>query len=210
MRKITIEFEILSNFSFNVNDAPNLRRILAPPNNVGTYVLKRGDDVLYVGMSILLARRISDHLRGGTKTSADFYEYVDNFDVYITENNACADLLETYLIMKHDPPYNISKKPTDELRFIDVETELIEIDEEIELLRENKSEIKGEYVSGYEGLLDESLCVYHEITAIDERIIELQNRRKTLRRLGAEPLDNVSYFALSENNAMWRLDYKNK
>lgn len=210
MKKLTIEIEILNKFSFNVKDAPNLRRILAPPNNVGVYTLKKGEDVLYVGMSTILSSRISDHLRGSTETSEAFYEEIDSFDVYITENNSYADLLETYLIMTHLPPYNTAKKPVDSIRLIDVETELIEIDEKISDLLDYIRALKDEYVSGFDGMLDDNYCIYHEIKTIERRIKELRERRKILRASGAEPLDNVSNFAEEENRADSRIFWKLK
>lgn len=210
MKKLTIEIEILNKFSFNVKDAPNLRHILTPPNNVGVYVLKKGEDVLYVGMSNVLSSRISDHLRGSTETSETFYEEIDSFDVYITENNSYADLLETYLIMTHLPPYNTAKKPVDSIRFIDVETELIEIDEMISDLLEHIRALKDEYVSGFDGMLDDNYCIYHEIKTVEGRIKELRERRKILRASGAEPLDNVSNFAEEENRADSRIFWKLK
>lgn len=210
MKKLTIEIEILNKFSFNVKDAPNLRHILAPPNNVGVYVLKKGEDVLYVGMSNALSNRISDHLRGSTEASETFYEEIDSFDVYITENNSYADLLETYLIMTHLPPYNTAKKPVDSIRFIDVETELIEIDEMISELLEYAEELNREYVTGFEGLLDDRYCIQHELKAVDKRIEELRKRRKVLRAFGAEPLENISNFANEENRLNGRLFWRIK
>lgn len=210
MKKLTVEIEILNKFSFNVKDTPNLRHILAPPNNVGVYVLKKGEDVLYVGMSNVLSSRISDHLRGSTETSEAFYEEIDSFDVYITENNSYADLLETYLIMTYLPPYNTAKKPVDSIRFIDVETELIEIDEMISDLLEHIRALKDEYVSGFDGMLDDNYCIYHEIKTVEGRIKKLRERRKILRASGAEPLDNVSNFAEEENRADSRIFWKLK
>lgn len=210
MKKLTIEIEIQNKFSFTVEESPNLRSILAPPNNVGVYVLKKGEDVLYVGMSTILSSRISDHLRGVTETSESFYEDIDSFDVYIVENNSYADLLETYLIMTYLPPYNTAKKPVDNIRLTDVETELIEIDERISNLLEHIRALKDEYVSGFDGMLDENYCIYHEIKAVEGRIKELRERRKILRASGAEPLDNVSNFAEEENRADSRIFWKLK
>lgn len=210
MRKIIVEISIQNKFSFAVKDVPNLRRILAPPNNIGVYVLKKGGDVLYVGMSSILSSRISDHLRGITRTSESFYENIDNFDVYIVENNSYADLLETYLIMTYLPPHNTAKKPLDNTRLIDVETELIEIDEMIRDLLDYIKELNLEYAQGFEGLMDDNYCIYREIKAVEDRIKKLRNRRSELRASGADPLDNVSNFAEEENRIngriFWRIE----
>src|SRR5690625_4426275 len=204
MKVIELSIKILKEFSFNINEVDKLRSELVSPYNTGVYVLREGNSFLYVGMSNSLRNRITEHLNG-VGSSGEFVDRIDRIEVFITENNSYADLLETYLIMSNMPKFNIDKKPIQPISIVDTETELFEIDEEIEFLQEKKRAIRNEYDPMFWLSLNEDSVIYHELKAIDDEIEELRDRRRIIRREGARPMDNVSYFADSENGSMWKI-----
>lgn len=201
MSEVIVMVDILNEYKFVNVKMDEIKEKLIPPNNVGVYVLKNGEKYLYIGMSTNLRSRIPEHLTGG------FSGEIDTAIVYITENNVYADILESYLIAKHIPKYNKAKIPEEVVSIIDIETELVELDEKIQVLLENKEELISEY-SGT--VFDETSCISFELTAINDEIESLRLSRRRLRELGANPLDNTSYFAISENNSMSRIYWRMK
>lgn len=201
MSKINIEINILNKYEFDVSEIDEIKTKLIAPNNVGVYVIKSVKDHLYIGMSTNLRIRLSDHLAG-------LFSYeIRSITVYITENNVYADILESYLIAKHIPKYNKAKIPMESVSIVDMETELVELDERIELLSEQKEELSDECASS---VFVEDSCVGMELEAIEDEIEVLRLDRKRLRDLGAKPLDNTSNFAIAENNMMSSIYWKMK
>jgi len=159
MKVIELSIKILKEFSFNINEVDKLRSELVSPYNTGVYVLREGNSFLYVGMSNSLRNRITEHLNG-VGSSGEFVDRIDRIEVFITENNSYADLLETYLIMSNMPKFNIDKKPIQPISIVDTETELFEIDEEIEFLQEKKRAIRNEYDPMFWLSLNEDSVIY--------------------------------------------------
>lgn len=199
--KINLEINILNKFEFDMSEITEIKSKLIAPNNIGVYAIKSARDYLYIGMSTNLRSRLSDHLVG------PFSSEINSITVYITENNVYADILETFLIAKYVPKYNKAKIPMESVSIVDMETELVELDERIELLSEQKEELSDECASS---VFVEDSCVGMELKVIEDEIDVLRLDRKRLRDLGAKPLDNTSNFAIAENNMMSSIYWKMK
>ena len=205
---INISIPIKKRTSFPSENLEECSKELLPPNNVGAYVL-RGEDngALYVGMSTNLVNRLKDHVSGKGR-SAEFSNKITAIDVYISENNTYADMMETYLIISEKPLYNIAKVPRESDDIKDLETELFDIDENIDLWKEQLNSLYHEVDAGYQAYLDQSSCIYADIQLLKTKIKHAEKRRKQLISKGAKPLENFSLLAHVESrqrsNAFYR------
>lgn len=79
------------------------------PSTFGVYIFKRKNEILYVGKSINIKVRVLSHLKNALMDKKDFLiiSLSDSVESKITENEFKALLLESYLIKKHQPKYNV-------------------------------------------------------------------------------------------------------
>lgn len=205
---VDISLKVLKEFNIKTEDFASMREELLPPNCVGVYVLKGLTGVLYVGMSVDIYKRVTDHL-AGKDTSSSFYRNITEIDVFITENNSYADMLETYLIINLKPRYNIAKVPEEVLDIDELETMLHEVDEEIYLIEESMSHIKRELTDDYGDMLFGESCAEADLLALEYELEEAKYRRRQLTNKGARPTNDFSLFASTENkhtrNYRWYL-----
>lgn len=195
---INITIPVKNVLSFPATKLDRYSGKLLPPNNIGAYVLRdENNNTLYVGMSTNLVERLKHHILG--KESSDFSDKISLINVYITENNAYADMLETYLIISENPIYNKAKVPQEPNNLTELETELFDIDEKIELWKEQIDELYSEIDEGYHAFLDDTSCIYADIKRLKAKINEAEKRRKYLMTKGAKPLENFSQLAHEES-----------
>ena len=79
------------------------------PTKSGCYLMKGGEIILYVGKAKNLRARVSSYFQSsakGVKTEI-LLSQVEDFDFQFTSNEAEALILESNLIKKHTPKYNI-------------------------------------------------------------------------------------------------------
>lgn len=87
-----------------------LRRM---PAQSGVYILKdQMGEVLYVGKAKSLRNRVRSYFQKGniSPKTRMLQERIGDFEVYITTNEVEAMILESNLIKKHQPPFNIRLK----------------------------------------------------------------------------------------------------
>lgn len=78
--------------------------------NAGVYfLLNRFGEIVYIGQSTNLRRRLSEHVNGGGRSSA-FAAHIDSIRIYPFPNGFEREIYETYFIDRHKPFYNIAKK----------------------------------------------------------------------------------------------------
>lgn len=114
MEQVTLE-ELLSNDLMRIDKVINAFPVdspeLAKHTAGGVYIFVDSDkQVLYVGISDNIYRRVYSHLRGSG--SIDIFKYgTDKLSVqFFEEENALyRDIYESYLIYQLRPRYNISK-----------------------------------------------------------------------------------------------------
>ncbi|MEK4970697.1 GIY-YIG nuclease family protein [Cytobacillus sp. FSL R7-0696] len=104
--------------------------------NKGIYVLRgKNDKVLYVGKSIRLYKRLTDHTTGRGE-SQRFSHLIEDITVYFVAEDYEIDIYESFAINFFQPKFNRDKVF---YRKVD-ETIIIEYDEACELLDEKVSE----------------------------------------------------------------------
>ena len=83
------------------------------PEKPGVYIMKdaRGE-IIYVGKAVILKRRVTQYFRSSPKPAKvqAMVDNVDDFEYIVTLTEADALVLESTLIKKHMPRYNILLK----------------------------------------------------------------------------------------------------
>lgn len=79
------------------------------PSTFGVYFFKKGDEILYVGKSVNIKARVNSHIENA---KLDRKEHLivsnsDNIDFMLTDNEFKALILESELIKKFTPKYNV-------------------------------------------------------------------------------------------------------
>ena len=91
------------------------------PNNPGCYLFKdKKDRVIYVGKAKNLKKRVKSYYQKHAldpKTEV-MIEAVDSFDFIVTDSEVEAIILESNLIKKHKPKYNINLKDSKRFAYI--------------------------------------------------------------------------------------------
>ena len=82
---------------------------------MGHYVYKYvlNDEIIYIGKcDSMLCNRIYNHGRAGDNITPDAWEDINNSEVYyiVLANRIMSDIVESELIRRYKPKYNIAKK----------------------------------------------------------------------------------------------------
>lgn len=79
------------------------------PSTFGVYIFKKNNEILYVGKSVNLKARIKSHIENAKLNKKEFLivNQSNNIETIITENEFKAILLESELIKKYHPKYNV-------------------------------------------------------------------------------------------------------
>src|SRR5438067_1679332 len=89
-------------------------RLSALPGTPGVYIMRnRTNDIIYVGKAISLKNRVRTYfgsLKGQAPKVWRMVEQVYNFEYILTDTELEALILESQLIKKHKPRYNIRLK----------------------------------------------------------------------------------------------------
>ena len=108
---------------FAKNNLQIKQKLSLLPDSPGVYLMMNSaEDVIYVGKSKNLKNRVRSYFSGtpvDTKTK-DLVKKVTNFDYILTKTEEQALILESNLIKKYKPKYNISLKDDKQYPFIKV------------------------------------------------------------------------------------------
>lgn len=123
------------------------------PESPGVYVMKNVDDeVIYVGKAKVLKRRVKSYFDESAKTQKTYalVSNIDHFEYILTNSELDAFSLESNLIKKYKPRYNILLK--DDKSFPYLKIDMNERFPRIQIARRPKSEpnvlLFGPYVTG--------------------------------------------------------------
>lgn len=94
---------------------PNIKEKLALlPNKPGVYIMKNAHgEIIYVGKAIILKNRVRSYFQAGSSSSPKvrvMVAQIVDFEYIVTANEVEALILESNLIKKHRPHYNILLK----------------------------------------------------------------------------------------------------
>ncbi|MBQ7917605.1 MAG: excinuclease ABC subunit UvrC [Clostridia bacterium] len=187
------------------------------PETSGVYIMKNIDDeVIYVGKAKALKRRVKSYFDDTPKTQKTYalVSNIDHFDYILTNSELDAFSLESNLIKKYKPKYNILLK--DDKSFPYLKIDMKEKFPRLQIVRRPKSEqgvlLFGPYVTGtriselvaliksaypirwcnknFEGKNSQSKpCLYGEIGKCLAPCVSVENETKYM-----EMLDNVVAF----------------
>jgi len=87
----------------------NQDQIKQLPQSIGIYLFKRGDDYLYIGKSLNIRERVHNHKERAEIDAKEkaIVENSDSLEYIICSSELHALVLESQLIQKHRPPYNV-------------------------------------------------------------------------------------------------------
>lgn len=123
------------------------------PNSSGVYIMKNvGDEVIYVGKAKVLKRRVKSYFDDTPKTKKTYalVSNIDHFEYILTKSELDAFSLESNLIKKYKPKYNILLK--DDKSFPYLKIDFNETYPRLQIVRRPKNEpnvmLFGPYVTG--------------------------------------------------------------
>jgi len=93
------------------------------PSTIGVYLFKKKDQYLYIGKSINIKARIKSHWQSSlfNKKEALIFQQADGLEIKETNNEFQALILESYLIKKHQPKYNVIWKDNKNYLYIKID-----------------------------------------------------------------------------------------
>ena len=95
-------------------------KALKLPNLPGCYLMLKNKQIIYIGKAKDLKKRVLSYFGVTSGKTYFLMQQVDDFDFFLTSNEAEALLLENNLIKKHNPKYNVSLKDDRRFPFIQV------------------------------------------------------------------------------------------
>lgn len=123
------------------------------PESPGVYIMKNIDDeVIYVGKAKILKRRVKSYFDNTPKTQKTYalVDSIDHFEYILTNSELDAFSLESNLIKKYKPKYNILLKDDKSFPYIKIDKN--EKFPRVQIVRRPKSEhgvlLFGPYVTG--------------------------------------------------------------
>lgn len=122
--------------------SPKIEGILKKlPTNPGVYLMKKGDDIIYVGKAKNLKNRVKSYFqqteKQGIKTQK-MVEQIDDIEWVEVNSETEALFLETNYIKEHRPKYNILMK--DDKHFTYLKINLVDDFPELQIVREIKKD----------------------------------------------------------------------
>lgn len=91
------------------------------PQNPGVYIMKdEQGEILYIGKAKNLKKRVSSYFLKNSFWKKSMVEQIAKIDYFVVANEMEAILLETNLIKKNQPKYNIQMKDDKNYNFIKI------------------------------------------------------------------------------------------
>lgn len=100
----------------------NIEIIRKLTEKTGCYLFKNKDEkIIYVGKANNLRRRVSSYFQGDEESRRrNFTAQIEYLDVFVTENQKEALILEQTLVKKHQPRYNVLLKNSNPYPYIHI------------------------------------------------------------------------------------------
>ncbi len=136
------------------------------PTNPGVYIMKdKYGEIIYVGKASSLRNRVKSYFQNTAKKGAKVMALVQNIsdiDYIITDSEVEALILESNLIKKYRPKYNISLKDDKHYPYLKIDTtkDFPRV-EKVRKINKDKARYFGPYPSG--GAVNETLQLVHSI-----------------------------------------------
>lgn len=105
-----------------------VKRVDDLPDKIGVYILKdEKGNILYIGKSISLRKRVRSYFQPTDNPKIKtMKKYIDHIEYILTDTEREALILESNLIKRYKPPYNIHLKDDKRYPYLKITNENIQ------------------------------------------------------------------------------------
>ncbi|WP_297280715.1 excinuclease ABC subunit UvrC [uncultured Anaerococcus sp.] len=133
------------------------------PDSPGVYIMRNADDeIIYVGKAINLKKRVRQYFDNNKNKGAKvlaMVSHVDHFEYIIVENEVEALVLESNLIKKNRPKYNIVLRDDKQYPYIKITNEKYPRILKVRQIYNDKASYFGPYPDAY--AVNDSIDLFH-------------------------------------------------
>ncbi|WP_279323794.1 excinuclease ABC subunit UvrC [Anaerococcus sp. AGMB09787] len=133
------------------------------PNLPGVYIMRNADDeIIYVGKAINLKNRVSQYFDNSKNKGAKvlaMVSHIDHFEYIIVQNEVEALVLESNLIKKNRPKYNIVLRDDKQYPYIKIVKEKFPRIQKVRRIVNDKSDYFGPYPDAY--AVNDAIELFH-------------------------------------------------
>lgn len=138
------------------------------PDHPGVYIMRNADDkIIYVGKAISLKKRVRQYFDNsknkGRKVLA-MVSHIDHFEYILVENEIEALVLESNLIKKNRPKYNIVLRDDKQYPYIKITNEKFPRIKKVRQVKNDKASYFGPYPDAY--AVNDSIDLFHDLYPI--------------------------------------------
>jgi len=101
----------------------NPKKISSLPQKTGVYIFKKGKDILYIGKSTNIRKRVKNHFKSSALKDNLFVKNVSKIGWMTTDSEIESLIKEFQLIKKHQPQYNVVWKDDKNYFFVSITNE---------------------------------------------------------------------------------------
>ena len=133
------------------------------PDLPGVYIMRNADDeIIYVGKAISLRKRVRQYFDNNKNKGAKvlaMVSHIDNFEYIIVENEVEALVLESNLIKKNRPKYNIVLRDDKQYPYIKITNEKFPRIQKVRQIYNDKANYYGPYPDAY--AVNDAIDLFH-------------------------------------------------
>ena len=133
------------------------------PDLPGVYIMRNADDeIIYVGKAISLKKRIRQYFDNNKNKGAKvlaMVSHIDHFEYIIVENEVEALVLESNLIKKNRPKYNIVLRDDKQYPYIKITNEKFPRIQKVRQIYNDKASYYGPYPDAY--AVNDAIDLFH-------------------------------------------------
>ncbi len=133
------------------------------PDLPGVYIMRNADDeIIYVGKAISLKKRVRQYFDNNKNKGAKvlaMVSHIDHFEYIIVENEVEALVLESNLIKKNRPKYNIVLRDDKQYPYIKITNEKFPRIQKVRQIYNDKANYYGPYPDAY--AVNDAIDLFH-------------------------------------------------
>ncbi|MFO3718065.1 excinuclease ABC subunit UvrC [Anaerococcus sp. ENR1011] len=133
------------------------------PDLPGVYIMRNADDeIIYVGKAISLKKRVRQYFDNNKNKGAKvlaMVSHIDHFEYIIVENEVEALVLESNLIKKNRPKYNIVLRDDKQYPYIKITNEKFPRIQKVRQIYNDKASYYGPYPDAY--AVNDAIDLFH-------------------------------------------------
>ncbi len=112
----------MRNFQSSKTVSADKKGVLLAPSSTGVYLFKKNQEILYIGKAVSLKARLLSHLENAKLDPKEdlIVKNSDKIECFLTDSEFKALLLESSLIQKYQPKYNLRWKDNKSYLYIKI------------------------------------------------------------------------------------------